>query len=82
MNEGNYQTASNIWTRFRLVTRLAAMPNKRQLDTIYCQYKDGERMRRSLPPTVFIKGQPPAPLVDYAYLHERAGELSAQQTPC
>jgi outer membrane protein assembly factor BamD len=67
MNEGNYQTAIGYLDKIQARYPFGRYAQQAQLDTIYCQYKDGEPDAAIAAADRFIKANPRHPFVDYAY---------------
>jgi outer membrane protein assembly factor BamD len=67
MNEGNYQTAIEYLDKIQARYPFGRYAQQAQLDTIYCQYKDGEPDAAIAAADRFIKANPRHPYVDYAY---------------
>jgi outer membrane protein assembly factor BamD len=67
MNEGNYQTAVEYLDKIQARYPFGRYAQQAQIDTIYCQYKDGEPDAAIAAADRFIKANPRHPYVDYAY---------------
>ena len=67
MNEGNYQTAIGYLDKIQARYPFGRYAQQAQIDTIYCQYKDGEPDAAIAAADRFIKANPRHPYVDYAY---------------
>jgi len=67
MNEGNYRTAIEYLDKIQARYPFGRYAQQAQLDTIYCQYKDGEPDGAIAAADRFIKANPRHPYVDYVY---------------
>ncbi|MCP5159017.1 MAG: outer membrane protein assembly factor BamD [Gammaproteobacteria bacterium] len=67
MSEGNYQTAIGYLDKIQARYPFGRYAQQAQIDTIYCQYKDGEPDAAIAAADRFIKANPRHPYVDYAY---------------
>ncbi len=67
MNEGRYQNAIEYLDKIQARYPFGRYAQQAQLDTIYCQYRDGEPDAAIAAADRFIKANPRHPYVDYAY---------------